>query len=116
MIRLHGTTTSRISGRRARQIRTGPGEVMSDDRTVRGGRQRIPRPERILHGPPPPWADLSPAERHFDLATLRRRFSDLGPAVRSPREPLTDLASAVLAGLYAHEDDLWVVLARRSES
>lgn len=36
--------------------------------------------------------------------------------VRSPREPSTDLASAVLAGLYEHEDDLWVVLTRRSES
>lgn len=90
--------------------------MTTDEVLERGGPQPIPRPKQVLQGPPPPWAELSPAERRFDLATLRSRFAELGPAVPSPREPFAEQASAVLAGLYEHEDDLWIVLTRRSNT
>lgn len=88
--------------------------MTTDEVLERGGPQLIPRPKRVLEGPPPPWSELSPEERRFDLATLRDRFAALGPAIPSPREPFAEQAAAVLAGLYEHQDDLWIVLTRRS--
>lgn len=82
----------------------------------RGGPQSIPRPERVREGDPAPWWALSPGERSFDLDTLIRRFSELGPPRRSPRRNSLGGASAVLAGLYEHEGELWVVLTRRSRN
>jgi len=80
----------------------------------RVGRQVIPRPDRVRPGAPPPWAELSPAERRFGLAELRDAFGRLGPPVRSPREGSVDRAAAVLAALYEHHDELHVVLTRRA--
>lgn len=88
--------------------------VTEGDARARGGPQHIPRPSLVLPGDPPPWHELSPGERTFDLDTLVRRFEDLGPAVRSPRAGQAEGAAAVLAGLYEHEGELWVVLTRRS--
>lgn len=82
---------------------------------VRGGPQHIPRPPGVRIGEDAPWAHLDEAQRHgIDLAQVRARLSDLGPAVRSPREGLVDRASAVLAPLYDHDGDTWVVLTRRA--
>lgn len=94
--------------------------MASDDPPVapveRGGPQVIPRPPAHHPGGPPPWADLSPAERRLPLALVRERLASLGPAVRSPREGRVDRASAVLAPLYEHEGETWVVLTRRSSA
>jgi len=48
------------------------------------------------------------------LAQVRDRFAALGPALRSPREGRVDRASAVLAALYEHEGEAWIILTRRS--
>jgi 8-oxo-dGTP pyrophosphatase MutT (NUDIX family) len=48
------------------------------------------------------------------LAQVRARFATLGPALRSPREGRVDRASAVLAALYEHEGEAWIILTRRS--
>lgn len=81
---------------------------------TRGGPQRIPRPEACRPGRPAPWAASVPASGSLDLATIRRRFDEVGPARRSPREGLVDLASAVVAPLYEHEGRTHVILTRRS--
>jgi len=83
---------------------------------ARGGPQRIPRPPGTEPGGPPPWAGLTPAERVLDLAELERRFAALGPAQRSPREGHVDRASAVLAALYPHDGEPWIILTRRSSA
>lgn len=45
---------------------------------------------------------------------MRRSFADLPPALRWPREGMVDRASAVLAALYEHDGEAWVILTRRS--
>lgn len=80
----------------------------------RGGAQQIPRPPGVRPGGPSPWAHLSAAERHVTVAQVRERFAALGPAVRSPREGKVDRASAVLAAVYEHDGETWIILTRRS--
>jgi 8-oxo-dGTP pyrophosphatase MutT (NUDIX family) len=65
-------------------------------------------------GGPPPWHGLTAAQRGVDLGVLRQRFAQLGPPVPSPREGHVERAAAVLAALYPHEGDSYVVLTRRS--
>jgi 8-oxo-dGTP pyrophosphatase MutT (NUDIX family) len=83
----------------------------------RGGPQRVPRPPDARPGTPAPWLDLSPAERHVDLARVREAFSS--EAQRRPRparieRPQTRRA-AVLAPLYDRDGEAWVVLTRRAQ-
>ncbi len=81
---------------------------------IRGGPQHIPRPPGARPGDPPPWAELAPDDRRVSLDVIRRALA-LGPlASRSPVESMTHAASAVLAPLYEHDDDVWVVLTRRA--
>lgn len=70
----------------------------------------------VHEGDPAPWAHLPADRRRIDLADLSRRFADLGPARRSPREGHVDRASAVLAPLYEHGGEAYVVLTRRSSA
>lgn len=80
-----------------------------------GGSQVIPRPPGARRGGPAPWHDLAPLRRRIELDEVRETFARVGPPVPSPREggELTR-AAAVLAPLYAHEGDTWVVLTRRT--
>jgi 8-oxo-dGTP pyrophosphatase MutT (NUDIX family) len=83
----------------------------------RGGPQRVPRPLDARPGKPAPWLDLSPAERHVDVARVREAFSS--EAQRRPRparieRPQTRRA-AVLAPLYDRNGEAWVVLTRRAQ-
>jgi 8-oxo-dGTP pyrophosphatase MutT (NUDIX family) len=80
----------------------------------RGGAQVIPRPAGFRLGDPPPWNDLSEAERHLDLAEIERRMAATGAARRSPREDQVSKASAVLAPLYVDGGEVHVMLTRRS--
>lgn len=80
---------------------------------VRGGPQRIPRPPGIRPGRSAPWAALPDERRRIDLVGLRTTFDALGPPVRSPREGRVERAAAVLAALYEHDGEAWVVLTRR---
>lgn len=80
----------------------------------RGGPQHIPRPPGAEPGDPPPWSDLPETQRRPSVDRIRRALV-LGPApARSPMENLTRYASAVLAPLYEHEGEVWLVLTRRS--
>ncbi len=47
---------------------------------------------------------------------VRRAMAAAGPALRSPMEATAPRASAVMAALYDHDGEAWVVLTRRSES
>jgi 8-oxo-dGTP pyrophosphatase MutT (NUDIX family) len=82
----------------------------------RGGDQIIPRPLAVQAGGPAPWAELPPERRRPTLDDVRRALSAAGPAHRSERELLPDIdrASAVLAPLYEHDGDLYVILTRRT--
>ncbi len=80
----------------------------------RGGPQRIPRPAGVRAGDPPPWAALADDGRRVTVDAVRARFAALGPAERSPREGHVDRASAVLAAVYEHAGETWIILTRRS--
>lgn len=82
----------------------------------RGGEQIIPRPLATRPGRPAPWADLRPDQRRPTLDDVRRALDAAGPALRSEREtmPDVDVAAAVLALLYEDDDELYVVLTRRT--
>ena len=91
---------------------------MAADRPRRGGAQRIPRPADARPGTAAPWLELPEADRHIDLARVRAAFVD--EPQRRPRParieggPETRRA-AVLAPLYDHEGEAWVVLTRRAQ-
>lgn len=80
----------------------------------RGGPQQVPRPPGTRAGGPPPWAAVSDPARLVTVDGVRRVFAELPPARRSPREGQVDRASAVLAALYEHAGQTWIVLTRRS--
>lgn len=82
----------------------------------RGGDQIIPRPYAAEAGRTAPWADLPAEQRRPSLEDVRRAFALAGPALASERETLPgiDRASAVLAPLYEHDGELFVILTRRT--
>jgi 8-oxo-dGTP pyrophosphatase MutT (NUDIX family) len=82
----------------------------------RGGDQIIPRPLNARPGRPAPWAELSPELRRPRLDDVRQALRAAGPPMRSEREtmPGIDRAAAVLAALYEEQDELFVVLTRRT--
>ena len=82
----------------------------------RGGEQIIPRPLNARPGRPAPWSELPGARRRPTLADVRAAMGAAGPPMRSEREtmPGIDRASAVLAPLYEHDGELYVVLTRRT--
>ncbi len=81
----------------------------------RGGDQIIPRPITTRLGRPAPWADLPEGRRRPTLDDVRTALAAAGPAHRSERESLRDIdrPAAVLAPLYEHDGELFVVLTRR---
>ena len=82
----------------------------------RGGDQIIPRPLNATAGRSAPWASLASDQRRPTLAAVRSALGAAGPAHRSERElqPEIDRASAVLAPLYEHDGELFVILTRRT--
>ncbi len=83
---------------------------------MRGGPQRIPRPEIVEPGGAPGWEALAPADRQVDLDRLRAVL-----AVRAPGPPRYTVpvpyrrSSAVLVPLYADVvGEPHVVLTRRT--
>ncbi len=82
----------------------------------RGGDQIIPRPLNARPGRPAPWADLPERARRPTLEDVRSALAAAGPALASEREsiPGIDRASAVLAPLYEHDGELFVILTRRT--
>jgi len=84
--------------------------------TERGGPQLIPRPASARPGDPAPWANLTAAARHVDLARVRAAMQDAGPPKPSPWEPPVGMRrSAVLVPLFEDDGDTWVVLTRRAQ-
>jgi 8-oxo-dGTP pyrophosphatase MutT (NUDIX family) len=67
-----------------------------------------------MPGSPAPWAELPPAERCFDLASLRAAFEGRGPGRPSFRERPGARASAILAPAYEHDGELHLLFTRRS--
>lgn len=84
--------------------------------TRRGGPQAIPRPAGVRLGAPAPWADLPASDLRVDIDRIRAAFDAIGPAVRSPREGLVTAGAAVLAPLYDHDGETYLVLTRRSSA
>jgi 8-oxo-dGTP pyrophosphatase MutT (NUDIX family) len=90
------------------------GDVAAGAEPVRGGPQHIPRPPGSRPGDDPPWAGLTGEQRRPSLADIRQALASGPLPARSPVEPLTSSASAVLAPLYEDGGEVWVVLTRRS--
>lgn len=67
-------------------------------------------------GNPAPWADLSDADRRIDVDRVCAAFASIGPALRSPREGQVTAGAGVLAPMYDHEGETYVVLTRRSSA
>ena len=67
-------------------------------------------------GGPPPWAQLSPAERRVDLTALPERLAAMGElqVIDGPVPVASPRQSAVLAPLYVGEQGPAVVLTRRA--
>lgn len=86
---------------------------MSADQ-VRGGPQHIPRPPGTTLGDPAPWADLPAEDRRPSIADIRAAMARARPPAISPVERAGARSSAVLAPLYHHDDEVWIVLTRRS--
>ena len=86
---------------------------VADPGPARGGPQHIPRPPGARRGGPPPWVVLTPEQRRPSIDVIRRALALGPPPARSPMESLAH-PSAVLAPLYEHEGEVWVVLTRRS--
>ena len=89
----------------------------------RGGPQQIPRPFGARLGGPPPWAHLPPEQRRPSIADVRAALAASGPPQRSivedrqvleSSDPSTDTRAAVLAPLYEHEGEAYVILTRRT--
>lgn len=83
-------------------------------RPARGGPQFIPRPPGTRRGSPPPWATLPVERRRPTLEVVRAALVSSARPRRSPLEAVTRSASAVLAPLYEHDDEVHVVLTRRA--
>ncbi|MBI2710152.1 MAG: CoA pyrophosphatase [Actinobacteria bacterium] len=100
---------------------------------VRGGPQRIPRPPDWAPGDPPPWAALASGALRPTLADVRAALAAAGALAPSPVElggfarrpslsgrapPIGGRAApaAVLAPLYDHEGEAWVILTRRAST
>src|SRR5262249_25586733 len=81
---------------------------------VRGGPQRIPRPDGTTVGGPPPWADLAPDQRVVTVQNLRDAFTDRLGAPSFIEADRAVNASAVLAPFYEVDGELFIVLTRRS--
>ena len=111
------TISAREAARQGMPGWPGPGEGFPGPTSpVPAGEQIIPRPLNAVAGRRAPWADLPDDRRRPTLADVRAAMETAGSPVRSEREtmPGIDLASAVLAPLYEHHGDLYVVLTRRT--
>jgi 8-oxo-dGTP pyrophosphatase MutT (NUDIX family) len=82
---------------------------------ARGGTQVIPRPPSWRPGPAAPWAHLPAERRRPSLDDVRARLAAAGPPRRSPLEGTGVPASAVLAPIYEHGGEAFVVLTRRAQ-
>ena len=79
-----------------------------------GGDQSIPRPTEWRPGGPAPWAHLSPDRRVVDLDRLTTTLIGREPGSRLTGAPPPKRDSAVLIPLYVEDDDLAVILTRRT--
>lgn len=81
---------------------------------TRGGPQLIPRPSAARRGRPPPWASIPETERSVSLDDIVTRLAERGEPVTVGDHDIERRESAVLAALYEFEDDVEVILTRRS--
>ena len=80
----------------------------------RGGPQHIPRPDDWRLGGAPPWVGR---EVSLSLEELEERFRRRGPVrVAGGRPNAATRTSAVLIALYELDDDIHVILTRRSRN
>lgn len=85
------------------------------DAARRGGEQFIPRPSGWRPGDAAPWATLAPSDRVITLDQVCDAVRASGPPRLSPLEETGVRASAVLAPLYEHDGEPYVVLTRRAQ-
>lgn len=81
---------------------------------MRGGPQRIPRPDDWKLGDPAPWSGLSAAQRRPRVADVREVLAARGAGRASSDVVEHPRTSAVLAALFDEGNDTFVVLTRRS--
>lgn len=78
-------------------------------------RQSIPLPPGSIVGPGAPWYDLDAKKMRFTTGDVRDALAEVGPPVLSPREhAMNRLGAAVLATVYDHNGEAWIILTRRT--
>lgn len=80
----------------------------------RGGPQVIPRPPAAGPGRPPPWHQLGDDDRRLTAGRLRRAFQGRVGSRSVVESRPGARGSGVLAPFYQHDNELFVVLTRRS--
>jgi 8-oxo-dGTP pyrophosphatase MutT (NUDIX family) len=80
-----------------------------------GGAQLIPRPSANRAGRPAPWAEVVIDPAAFRLSAIREVLARADQPSPSRLEGTGVRASAVLAPLYEHDDEVYVVLTRRAQ-
>lgn len=87
----------------------------SKDKVFRGGLQKIPRPQFWSAGAKAPWAELKAGDKKVSLPFLEKQL--LGRTVRTEETaaPPPKRNSAVLIALYEKQDELTVILTRRTK-
>lgn len=80
----------------------------------RGGPQYIPRPEDAVVDGAAPWADLPADARRPTIDHIRRVLADGPEPATADVEGYVRYASAVIAPLYEHNGEPWLVLTRRA--
>ena len=87
----------------------------SEGEIFRAGLQKIPRPQFWSEGAEAPWAELEAADKKISLRFLEKQLLGRTVRIEETAAPPPKRNSAVLIALYEKQDELTVILTRRTK-
>ena len=87
----------------------------SKDKVFRGGLQKIPRPQFWSAGAEATWAELKAGDKKVSLPFLEKQLLGRTVSTEETAAPPPKRNSAVLIALYEKQDELTVILTRRTK-
>ena len=87
----------------------------SENKIIRQGLQKIPRPQVWSEGAKAPWAELEEADKKFSLRFLEKQLLHRAVRIQETSAPPPKRNSAVLIALYEKKDQVTVILTRRTK-